>query len=148
VLAASVQLDLHAVDIDPAATACAARNLAGRGTLWTGDLFEPLPAGLRGRVELLIANVPYVPTDRLALLPAEAREHEARVALDGGPDGLAVLRRVAAAAPAWLAPGGSLLFEASERQLPTAVEVVTAAGLHARVATDEEMDATVVIATH
>jgi release factor glutamine methyltransferase len=147
VLAAAVELELHAADIDPAATACAARNLAGRGTVWTGDLFDPLPSGLRGRVELLIANVPYVPTDRLALLPTEAREHEARAALDGGPDGLAVLRRVAAAAPDWLAPGGSLLFEASERQLPTAVSIVTAAGLSARVAADEELDATVVIAT-
>jgi release factor glutamine methyltransferase len=147
VLAAAVELELHAADIDPAATACAARNLADRGTVWTGDLFEPLPAELRGRVRLLIANVPYVPTDRIALLPAEAREHEARVALDGGPDGLGVLRRVAAEAPRWLAPGGSLLFETSERQLPSAVEVVVTAGLSARVATDDELDATVVIAT-
>ncbi|MDH6141987.1 MULTISPECIES: putative protein N(5)-glutamine methyltransferase [Kitasatospora] len=147
VLAAAVELELHAADIDPAATACAARNLAGRGTVWTGDLFAPLPAGLRGEVELLIANVPYVPTDRLAVLPAEARDHEARAALDGGPDGLAVLRRMAAEAPSWLAPGGALLFETSERQLPAALSVVRGAGLTARVVADEELDATVVIAT-
>ncbi|MCC9306452.1 putative protein N(5)-glutamine methyltransferase [Kitasatospora sp. RB6PN24] len=147
VLAAAVDLELHAADIDPAATACAARNLADRGAVWTGDLFDPLPTGLRGAVELLIANVPYVPTDRLALLPAEAREHEARVALDGGPDGLAVLRRMVAEAPGWLAPGGTLLFETSERQLPAALSVARGAGLAARVVADEELDATVVIAT-
>ncbi|TQF03085.1 putative protein N(5)-glutamine methyltransferase [Kitasatospora acidiphila] len=147
VLAAAVELELHAADIDPAATACAARNLAGRGTVWTGDLFDPLPTGLRGEVELLIANVPYVPTDRLAVLPAEARDHEARAALDGGPDGLGVLRRMAAEAPSWLAPGGALLFETSERQLPAALSVVRSAGLAARVVADEELDATVVIAT-
>ena len=64
---------------------------------------------LRGRVAVLAANVPYVPTDEIALLPPEARLHEPRVALDGGADGLDVLRRVAAAAAEWLAPGGHLL---------------------------------------
>ena len=60
---------------------------------------------------LLTANVPYIPTGQIGLLPAEARLHEPRVALDGGADGLDVLRRVAAAAPEWLAPGGHLLTE-------------------------------------
>ena len=59
----------------------------------------------------LSANVPYVPTDEIALMPPEAPDDEARVTLDGGSDGLAVLRRVAAAAPPWLAPGGHLLVE-------------------------------------
>src|SRR3712207_7778420 len=57
-----------------------------------GDLDAPLPAELRGRVDLLLANVPYVPSDEVALLPAEARLHEPRSALDGGPDGLDLLR--------------------------------------------------------
>ena len=69
---------------------------------------------------MLTANVPYVPTAPLALMPREAREHEPPRALDGGADGLAVLRRVAAAAPAWLAPGGTLLVETSERRQPAA----------------------------
>ena len=64
----------------------------------------------------MAANVPYVPTSEIAFLPPEARAHEPRVALDGGPDGLDVLRRVAAGAPDWLAPGGHLLIETSERQ--------------------------------
>ncbi|WP_035841889.1 putative protein N(5)-glutamine methyltransferase [Kitasatospora azatica] len=146
-LAAGVEVELHAADIDPAAVACARRNLAGRGAVHAGDLFDPLPDALRGRVALLLANVPYVPTASIALLPAEARVHEARVALDGGPDGLEVLRRVAGEAPHWLAPGGHLLFETSERQVASAVRIVTGAGLTARIAEDEDFEATVVIAT-
>jgi release factor glutamine methyltransferase len=149
VLAASVdQAEVHAADIDPAAVRCARRNLAAAGgRVYQGDLFGPMPAALRGRVGILLANVPYVPTGEVGLLPLEAREHEARVALDGGPDGLAVLRRVAAGAAEWLAPGGHLLSEISERQVAAATEAVTAAGLAARVTGSEEHGATVLIAT-
>jgi release factor glutamine methyltransferase len=138
-------VELHAADIDPSAVACARRNVTGH--VYQGDLYRPLPASLRGRVDVLLANVPYVPTRHIDLLPPEARLHEPLVALDGGADGLDVLRRVAAEAPAWLAPGGSLLFETSERQVPDAVDVVTATGLTARVATSDDWNATVVIAT-
>ena len=111
--------ELHAADIDPAAVACARRNVAAfGGTVYLGDLYEPLPAGLRGRVGLLTANVPYIPAGAIDTLPAEARVHEPRVALDGGADGLDILRRVASAAPRWLAPGGHLLVETSEEQAP------------------------------
>ena len=110
---------MHAADIDPAAVRCARRNLGpAGGQVYQGDLYGPLPAGLRGRVDILLANVPYVPTSDVALLPPEAREHEARVALDGGPDGLDVLRRVAAGAPAWLAPGGHLLPRSATARWP------------------------------
>ncbi|MGW6457347.1 putative protein N(5)-glutamine methyltransferase [Streptomyces sp. NPDC055078] len=145
-LAASVDhAELHAVDIDPAAVRCARRNIrAAGGTAYEGDLYEPLPAGLRGRVDLLLANVPYVPTEEIELLPPEARVHEARVALDGGADGLDVLRRVAAGAYDWLAPGGSLLFETSERQAAAAMEIVATGGLEPAVAESEELYATVV----
>jgi release factor glutamine methyltransferase len=140
--------ELHAVDIDPAAVACARRNLAAAGGLvYAGDLFAPLPAALRGRVDVLAANVPYVPAGEVGLLPAEARLHEPRVALDGGADGLDVLRRVAGAAPRWLAPGGHLLVETSERQAPLAAWIVAAAGLIPRVASSAELTATVVIGT-
>ncbi|MGW6916395.1 putative protein N(5)-glutamine methyltransferase [Kitasatospora sp. NPDC054939] len=141
-------LELHASDIDPAAVACARRNLDGIATdVHRGDLFAPLPDRLRGRVDVLLANVPYVPTGDIGLLPAEAREHEALVALDGGGDGLDVLRRVADGAPQWLAPGGSLLFETGEHQVPFALGVVAGAGLAGRVVESEELYATVVIAT-
>jgi release factor glutamine methyltransferase len=148
VAAALGRVELHAADIDPAAVRCARRNVAAAGgQVYQGDLFAPLPAALRGRVDLLLANVPYVPTGEIGLLPAEAREHEARVALDGGADGLDVLRRVSAGAPGWLAPGGCLLTETSERQAPQAVRVVAACGLIPRAASCEELAATVVIAT-
>jgi release factor glutamine methyltransferase len=140
--------EVHAADIDPAAVRCARRNLAAAGgRVYEGDLYEPLPAALRGRVGILLANVPYVPTGEVGLLPPEARDFEARVALDGGPDGLGVLRRVAAGAPAWLAPGGHLLSEISERQEAAATGAVTGTGLTARVARSREQGATVLIAT-
>jgi release factor glutamine methyltransferase len=142
------RVELHASDIDPAAVACARRNLtAAGGRVYEGDLYEPLSADLRGRIDLLLANVPYVPTGEIDLLPSEARLHEARVALDGGADGLDVLRRVTAEAGKWLAPGGHLLFETSERQVPQAVEAVTRHGLDARVTVSDEWDATVIIGT-
>ncbi len=139
-------VELHAADIDPAAMRCARLNVAAAGgRVYQGDLFDPLPQALRGRVDVLLANVPYVPSDEVGLLPQEARVHEALAALDGGTDGLAVMRRVTAAAPHWLAPGGHLLVETSERQAEAAVEVFTRAGLIARVTEDEELYATIVI---
>jgi release factor glutamine methyltransferase len=139
-------IEVHAADVDPAAVACARRNLARvGGHVHRGDLFAPVPPTLRGRVDVLVANVPYVPTAAIALMPPEARDHEPRLALDGGPDGLDVARRVIADAPDWLAPGGSLLFETSEDQAPAAVATVAAAGLAARLVTDDDRGATVVI---
>jgi release factor glutamine methyltransferase len=140
--------ELHAADVDPAAVRCARRNVVpAGGRVYEGDLCEPLPASLAGRVGILVVNVPYVPTGEIALLPPEASKHEPRVALDGGPDGLAVLRRVAAAAPRWLAPGGHLLTETSERQAEQAAGIVASGGLAARVASSGELNATVVIGT-
>jgi release factor glutamine methyltransferase len=138
---------LVAADIDPVAVACAARNLAPLGgTAHVGDLFAPLPPDLRGTVTVLLANVPYVPTDAVALMPPEARDHEPRYALDGGPDGLDLLRRVAAEAREWLAPGGRLLTETSDAQASIAVAVLESHGLSARVVQDDDLGATVVVA--
>jgi release factor glutamine methyltransferase len=136
--------ELHAVDLDPAAVACARRNVqpAG-GRVYQGDLFAPLPVSLRGRMDVLICNAPYVPTDEIVFMPSEAREHEALLALDGGSDGLAVLRRAAASAT-WLAPGGVLLVETSERQAPAMAAAMAAAGLAPQVHEDDESGATVV----
>ncbi|MFD9004958.1 putative protein N(5)-glutamine methyltransferase [Streptomyces sp. NPDC059582] len=136
-------VELHAADIDPVAVRCARRNIDGH--VHAGDLFEALPDTLRGRVDVLAANVPYVPTDEVPLLPAEARDHEPLTALDGGADGLDLLRRVADAAPDWLAPGGCLFVETSERQAPAAVEAFSRAGLTASLAESEELYAHVVI---
>ncbi len=147
--ASARRIELHAADIDAAAVECARLNVASAGGLvYQGDLFEALPASLRRRINVLIANVPYVPTADIALLPPEARDHEPRVALDGGADGLDLVRRVAAGAPRWLAPDGALLVEASERQAPRVARIMARSGLIARVARDEELNATGVVAVH
>ncbi|ASO20528.1 release factor glutamine methyltransferase [Actinoalloteichus hoggarensis] len=145
-LAVLDQAELHAVDVEPAAVACARRNLTeAGGHVHHGDLYTPLPSTLLGRVDILVANVPYVPTEEIDLLPPEARLHEPRTALDGGADGLDVLRQVAAAAPHWLAARGALLIETSGRQLPRAVTAFTDHGLVPEVATSDDGHATVVI---
>ena len=137
---------LHAADVDPAAVACARRNLAASGgTAWLGDLDAPLPADLRGRVDVLVANAPYVPSAEVPFMPTEARDHEPLRALDGGPDGVDVQRRVVAAAPAWLGPDGVLVVETSRRQAPVTAAAFRAAGLTARVVRSERLDATVVV---
>lgn len=139
--------ELHAADVDPAAVRCARRNVGADGRVYQGELYSALPAALRGRIQLLIANAPYVPTGELRLLPPEAREHEHPVALDGGHDGLEIHRRVIAAAPDWLAPGGSLLIEVTADQARAAASLMRAAGLTSQIVTDdsEDGDATVVI---
>lgn len=148
VAAALGHAQLYAVDVDAAAVRCARRNLVGAGGQgYEGDLCDPLPATLQGRVDLLVVNPPYVPTDEIGLMPREAREHEPRAALDGGSDGLDIQRRVAAGAPLWLAPGGHLLIETSESQAPRACEAIAGHGLIPRVVSSEELEATVVVGT-
>ncbi|MEV3971511.1 putative protein N(5)-glutamine methyltransferase [Streptomyces sp. NPDC050698] len=144
--AALGRVELHAADIDPAAVRCARGNIAAAGgRVHQGDLFEALPAALRGRVGILAANVPYVPSDEIGLLPLEARDHEPLVALDGGTDGLDVLRRVAVGAPHWLAPGGCVLVETSRHQAPAAVDAFARNGLTTHLAVSDEWYAHVVI---
>lgn len=138
-------VELHASDIEPAATHCARRNVEPLGEVHEGDLFVPLPTSLRGRVDLLVVNAPYVPTEAIALMPPEARDHEPTVTLDGGADGLDVQRRVTAEAAEWLAPGGHLLIETSREQASRTAEVFVAGGLTAEVRRAEDVDGTVVI---
>jgi release factor glutamine methyltransferase len=135
-------IDLHAADLDPVAVACALDNLGQN--VYQGDLFDALPQALRGRIGILLANVPYVATRHIPLLPAEARDHEPHTALDGGADGLDVFRAVAAGAPQWLAPGGFLLSEITEAQTGAAIQAVHDAGLDADVIDDDDLDARVV----
>jgi release factor glutamine methyltransferase len=141
-------ITLYAADLDPLAVACARRNVEPvGGHVSQGNLYAALPTTLRGLVDVLLANVPYVPTDEIAFLPAEARLHEPHSTLDGGTDGLAILRQVAAEAFEWLAPGGSMLTETTEDQAPVAAEILKAAGLMPRITTSEELYATAVIGT-
>jgi release factor glutamine methyltransferase len=142
------RIELHAADIDPVAVRCARRNLAPvGGEVYEGDLYDPLPLRLRGHVDLLIVNAPYVPTDAIRLMVPEAREHEPRWALDGGADGLDVQRRVAAGAPRWLARGGHLVLESTRSEAQPVAEILERTGLRVRVAAAKELDAIVVIGT-
>lgn len=147
-VAALGRVELHAVDLDPVAVRCARRNVAAAGGhVYEGDLYEPLPSAVRGQVDVLVVNAPYVPTDSIVLMPPEARDHEPRVALDGGPDGVDVHRRVAAGALPWLAPGAHLLIETSKHQSPLTMDAIAGNGLIPRAARSEELDATIVIGT-
>ncbi|WP_235537305.1 putative protein N(5)-glutamine methyltransferase [Nocardioides sp. Soil805] len=136
--------EVHASDVDPVALECARRNVA-HGSLHLSDLYDALPDALRGRVDVLVANAPYVPTDRIALMPPEARDHEPAVALDGGADGVDLHRRIAAGAPAWLAPGGVLLVETSPDQAPLTATAMRDAGLDPRVERDDEVGGCVAV---
>ncbi|HEX9093466.1 MAG TPA: putative protein N(5)-glutamine methyltransferase, partial [Coriobacteriia bacterium] len=117
---------VEATDLDPSAVACARRN--GVDAL-VGDLDDPLAASLRGRVDVMTAVVPYVPTEELHLLPRDVLAHEPRHALDGGPGGTAQLLRVAGAAARWLRPGGSVLLELGGDQADEVSAALQVAGL-------------------
>lgn len=144
VTAAVGGIEVHAADVEPAAVACAGRNLPG-AAVHEGDLFAALPGDLRGRIDVLVANAPYVPTSAIGLMPPEARNHEPPVALDGGADGLGVIRRIVAGAPEWLAAGGAVLFEVGTAQIEGAVAALRSAGLEPLVVEDDERGSTVVV---
>jgi release factor glutamine methyltransferase len=145
VVAALGAARLYAADIEPAAVACARDNVAAvGGHVYHGDLYAPLPVALRGHVDVLAVNAPYVPTGEIAMMPPEARLYEPAIALDGGTDGADIHRRVAAEAAAWLAPGGRLLIETSERQATLTAAAMRAGGLVAAVTSDDDLAATVV----
>ena len=132
-----------ASDLDPDAVAVARANLEPRGgVVLQGDLFAGLPAG--ARYDVIVANAPYVPTAELLNLPREARDYEHPLALDGGDDGLALHRRIAAEAAAWLAPGGAVLVETSRRQASVDLAIFETHGWRAELESDDELDATAV----
>jgi release factor glutamine methyltransferase len=147
-LAAAVPgIELHATEIDPGAVQAARANLTPIGAhVHLGDLFDGLSDSLKGRVDVAVANPPYVPSAEIDLLPREARLYEPLHALDGGPDGLDVVRRIAVSAPRWLAPGGHLLVELSQDQAPQAVWMLEEIGFAATRVFDADLEATVVVA--
>jgi release factor glutamine methyltransferase len=147
VLADRGDVTAHAVDIDCRALSCARRNLdPRRGAVHLGDLYAALPAALRGTLDVVVANAPYVPSGELGLLSAESRRHETRAAFDGGHDGVEVQRRIVRDAAHWLRPGGQLLLETSKHQAATVLAAVAAAGFTGRTVQDVDRQATVVLA--
>ncbi|MGU3291134.1 putative protein N(5)-glutamine methyltransferase [Williamsia sp. M5A3_1d] len=135
-----------ACDIDPVAVALAAAN-APDAHIVCGDLFDPLPADLIGRVDVIVANAPYVPGAAIAFMPRDARDHEPRHALDGGVDGLEIARRIVADAPRWLAENGTLAIETSPAQAPHLEAAFERSGLIATTVTDDAVDGCAVIGT-
>ena len=128
-----------ATELDPGALAWARVNADRYGVeLLAGDLDAPLPPELAGRVDVVCANVPYVPSEAIATLPTDVRDHEPRLSLDGGPDGLDLFRRLAERAGHWLAPRGWLYCEIGEDQAEEAAALLTAAGL-AEVAVHQDL---------
>lgn len=138
------ETEIWASDIDPDAVAVARRNLPPE-RVTEGDLYDALPHELKGRVDVLVANAPYVPTDEIAFMPSEARDHEHLVALDGGVDGHAIQARIAAGCRDWLASGGRVIIETSGRQAARTASLLEDAGLRTRVVRDEERDGTAVV---
>jgi len=148
-LAAEVpHVDLHAADIDPRAVACAEQNLRAlglNGLVHHGDLFTALPRRLRHRIDVLVTSPPYVPTADIRLLPPEAREFEPTIALDGGADGLDMVRRIARGARQWLAPHGVLALEVADVQAEPAAAILEQLRYPARAVTSEDYGSTVII---
>ncbi|QDP98785.1 putative protein N(5)-glutamine methyltransferase [Microlunatus elymi] len=138
-------LEAYGTELDPVAADCARRNLGPRVKINCGDLYRPLPAELRGHVDVIAANAPYVPTSEIIFMPTEARDHEAPATLDGGEDGLELHRRIIDQAPLWLAAGGRLLIETGREQAQVDLDLLRAAGFTATMITDDEIDGTVVI---
>jgi release factor glutamine methyltransferase len=136
--------EVHACDVSATALDCARSN-SPSATLHRGDLYDALPAHLAGRVAVLAANAPYVPSDRVADMPPEARDHEPRVALDGGADGVDLHRRLAADAGHWLVPGGVLLVETSREQPGLTTGAMAASGLATSVETDDDIGGCVAV---
>jgi release factor glutamine methyltransferase len=109
-----------ASDISEAAVEVARRNVQkyqadGKVSLFCGDLYEPFAAHL-GAADMVLCNPPYIPTTSLKKMAREIIDHEPVVALDGGPFGLGIFRRLLNGAPAFLKRGGALMFEIGERQ--------------------------------
>lgn len=138
-----------AIDVDDRAVACARENLPTALVLRADslDAIDTSALGPSTRFDVIAANLPYVPSAELALMPRDARDHEPRLALDGGTDGLAPLRGLAPAMAARLASGGSVAVELAPGQADAAAAILRAAGLaDARVHEDDALGATVLVA--
>lgn len=146
IISSKPSIQLLVSDIDPIAVSCAARNLAPFGVeVFEGDLFDPIPREWKDRIDILVANAPYVPTESIEIMPRESRLYEPHVSLDGGQDGLDVHRRIAMGAPEWLAPGGHLLIETGKNQAANAANLFEKSGMTSRIVYSDEYDSTVII---
>ncbi len=134
------EAEIIAIDISPQALALARRNaqrhtVADRIRFLEGDLLEPLDA----LVDVIVANLPYVRSGDFEAAPPEINEHEPRLGLDGGPDGLRLIERMLRDVPPHLKPGGALFAEIGEEQGIAAREVALAAFPQARIEVKQDL---------
>ncbi len=127
------RLTVQATDINPAAVELAEHNAHRHGVearvhILQGNRFDPLPDHLRGQVDLLVSNPPYIPSADIATLQTEVKEHDPHTALDGGRDGLDFYRALAHAMGQWLRPGGHLAFEIGADQGAAVSSILEASG--------------------
>jgi release factor glutamine methyltransferase len=130
------RLQVYASDVNPRAVALTLRNarLLGAGSrvhAEEGSRFDPLPQHLRGQVDLLVSNPPYIRSGDLAGLPTEVRDHDPAAALDGGADGLRFYQALAAGMGDWLRPGGYVAVEIGADQGAAVSGIMAASGGHA-----------------
>jgi len=121
---------VYATEVVPQTAEVAVLNaeragVSDRVSVAVGDLFAPLPDELRGRVDVVVSNPPYIPTADLASLPVEVASREPRIALDGGADGLDTVRRIVEESREWLRPGGLLAMETDTSRVKDAAELMT-----------------------
>ncbi len=114
--------DISRVAVETARDNVSRLGLSERVDVCEGDLFAGLPDDLRGRFDAVVSNPPYVPSADVPGLPPEVAGFEPVLALDGGPDGLDVFRRLASEARVWLRPGGLFAVELDERRVRTAAQ--------------------------
>ena len=125
-------------EADAGAARCARRNGV---TVVEGDLFQGVPAGWRGTVDVVVAVLPYVPTSEIAYLPRDVQAFEPILALDGGEDGLNVIRRAVSELRGWLRDGGHVLFEIGGDQPAPLTRLLEAQGFGAiRIGLDADGD--------
>ena len=128
VAAAVPGAEIHVADIDPTALVHARRNLPPGSGVYPSAGLAGLPAGLRGRVTLVAAVPPYIPTTERRLVPHEALDHEPETALFAGSDGLEHVGTLIDELGGWLAADGIALIELNRRQYPPAAEHARRAG--------------------
>lgn len=132
-----------AVDLNPLAVETARRNairhgVEGRLTVFEGDLFGPL--SVDAPFDLLVSNPPYVTDGEMPDLPPDVRDHEPRLALAAGPDGLDVVRRIVAELDHWLAPSAAVLLEIAPEQAASTRSLLQETGLFSTVDVIRDMD--------
>ncbi len=131
-----------ATDISPAALKIAQENakkhqVSQRVQFESGDLFTPLPSALP--FDIIASNPPYIATTELETLAQDIRKFEPRIALDGGPDGLDIVRRIIVAAPDYLSPGGWLFLEISPEQGEMTQKLLVAQGAFTEIGVKKDL---------